>query len=52
LHQKKLQIPEQAKAALDDPELKTPTWRAGFDPAKAETAVAQEKSRNYLRIAE
>jgi cytochrome c oxidase cbb3-type subunit 2 len=52
LHQKKLQIPEQVKAALDDPKLKTPTWRAAFDPSKAETAVAEQKSRNYLRIAE
>ncbi len=52
LHQKKLQIPEQVKAALDDPEVKTPTWRAAFDPSKAETAVAGQKSKNYLRIAE
>jgi cytochrome c oxidase cbb3-type subunit 2 len=52
LHQKKLQIPEQVKAALDDPNLKTPTWRAAFDPTKAETSVAGEKSKNYLRIAE
>jgi cytochrome c oxidase cbb3-type subunit I/II len=52
LHRKKLQIPEQVKAALDDPNLKTPTWRAAFDPAKVETTVAGEKSKNYLRIAE
>jgi cytochrome c oxidase cbb3-type subunit 2 len=52
LHRKKLQIPEQVKAALDDPNLKTPTWRAAFDPSQAETTVAGEKSKNYLRIAE
>jgi cytochrome c oxidase cbb3-type subunit 2 len=52
LHQKKLQIPEQVKAALDDPKLQTPTWRAAFDPAKAETALAGRKPKNYLRIAE
>ena len=52
LHRKKLQISEQVKAALDDPNLKTPTWRAAFDPAKVETTVAGQKSKNYLRIAE
>jgi hypothetical protein len=52
LHRKKLQIPEQVKAALDDPNLKTPTWRAAFDPSKAQTAVAGERPKNYLRIAE
>ena len=52
LHQKKLQIPEQVKAALDDPHLKTPTWRAAFDPSKAATTVVEGKSKNYLRIAE
>jgi cytochrome c oxidase cbb3-type subunit 2 len=52
LHRKKLQIPEQAKAALDSPELKTPTWRAAFDPAKAKTVVARPKRKSYLRIAE
>jgi cytochrome c oxidase cbb3-type subunit 2 len=52
LHRKKLNIAEQAKAALDDPNLKTPTWRAAFDPTKAQTAVAAEKPKNYLRIAE
>jgi cytochrome c oxidase cbb3-type subunit 2 len=52
LHRKKLKIPEQVKTALDDPNLKTPTWRAAFDPSKAETAVAGQKPKNYLRIAE
>jgi cytochrome c oxidase cbb3-type subunit I/II len=52
LHQKKLQIPEQMKAALDDPKVKTPTWRAAFDPSKAETAVVGQKTKNYLRMAE
>jgi cytochrome c oxidase cbb3-type subunit I/II len=52
LHQKKLQIPERVKAALDDPNVKTPTWRAAFDPATAKTAVAEERPKNYLRIAE
>jgi cytochrome c oxidase cbb3-type subunit I/II len=51
LHQKKLQIPEQVKTALDDPHLKTPTWRTAFDPSKAATTVVEGKSKNYLRIA-
>jgi cytochrome c oxidase cbb3-type subunit I/II len=52
LHRKKLQIPEQVKAAVDDPNLKTPTWRAAFDPSKAATTVVEGKSKNYLRIPE
>jgi hypothetical protein len=32
--------------------LKTPTWRAAFDPAKPQTVVAEQKSKSYLKIAE
>jgi cytochrome c oxidase cbb3-type subunit I/II len=53
LHQKKLQIPEPVKTALDDPNLQTPTWRAAFDPDKADaTVVARPESKSYLGIAE
>lgn len=52
LHAKKLDLPEGVKAALDSPEVQTPSWRMAFDPSKMKPMVAKPESRSYLGILE
>ena len=48
----KLDLPPAVKAALNAPELQTPSWRTAFDPDKMRAIVANPTSKSHLGIVE
>ncbi len=52
LHAKRLNLPEEVKAALDSPDVKASSWRTAFDPSRMKPILARPQSRSYLGILE